>query len=280
MVSQASLKTPLTSDQSKIDQRPARKPLARKMIGVFRLSLFSILCLFAFLSQPIILLLSRNQRIICFIPSIWHRAVCKIMRISVICEGRPSKSSPTFFTSNHISYLDIPVLGQLKPAYFIAKTDVAQWPFFGWLTKLQKTVFIKREKTGLQDAGEKIMAHLNQRRSLVVFPEGTSGNGECVLPFKSSLFNYLLHPDLKLNVTIQPVTIKIVEINGVTAPAQSDRDLYAWYGEMELPPHLWNFACAKGAVLKVIYHDPFHIGQSDNRKTLCQRAHDAVAGSF
>ena len=93
------------------------------------------------------------------------------------------------FAANHISYLDITVLGSLLDASFIAKTEVAGWPLFGWLARLQRSVFIDRRARSTAHQRDSIAARLAAGEALILFPEGTSGDGNRLLPFKSALFS-------------------------------------------------------------------------------------------
>mgnify|MGYP006280917627 CR=1 FL=1 len=245
--------------------------------AVFKFIAFLIVCVVICIPQ-IFVLWSKNQKLICFLPRLWHKAVCCIFGIKVSIKGdMPPTDKLILFVSNHLSYLDIPVIGQYLRAYFVAKDDVSDWPFFGFLTRLQKTIFIKRTIRGLKKAGEDIKQHLEDNKSLVVFPEGTSSRGESVLPFKSSLFDALEDNSLKKQVILQPFTVRIIKVNGKT-PAKEDpiRDYYAWHGDMALLPHLWEFAKSKGAHIELSFHSPIHPDLSDGRKTLSQAAFRSV----
>ena len=243
--------------------------------GLVRLTLFGLISLGVLLIQPLFLIF-KNQKIVCLIPQYWHWLVCKIFGIQVIIKGQPQKTQGTFFVGNHLSYFDIPVIGANLKGYFIAKKEVETWPLFGILSKLQKTVFILRSSSGIAEAGNHISKHLLNGNNLVIFPEGTSSDGTDVLPFRSSLFNFLTTDLYRDTVTIQPFTLRLVEINGREPVTQDNRDLYAWYGEMELPPHLWAFACSKGACLELCFHDSFKIDNSDTRKTLSLKSYTFV----
>ncbi len=78
------------------------------------------------------------------LPGFYHRWCCRILGFRVRTVGAPTAERPVLFASNHVSYTDITVLGSLIAGSFIAKAEVAGWPFFGWLAKLQRTVFVDR----------------------------------------------------------------------------------------------------------------------------------------
>src|SRR3954451_4329686 len=88
--------------------------------------------------------LALRRRWVATFPRFYHRCCCRILGIRVRAIGRPVAARPVLFAANHVSYLDITVLGSLLDASFIAKTEVAGWPLFGWLARLQRSVFIDR----------------------------------------------------------------------------------------------------------------------------------------
>src|SRR5215210_6351082 len=129
-----------------------------------------------------------RQRWVATLPRFYHRCCCRILGIRVREVGCKAEARPVLFAVNHISYLDITVLGSLLDASFIAKTEVAGWPLFGWLARLQRSVFIDRRARSTALQRDSIAARLAANEALILFPEGTSGDGTRLLPFKSALF--------------------------------------------------------------------------------------------
>jgi len=78
-------------------------------------------------------------------PRFYHRQCCRVLGFDVRQIGEPAGARPVLFASNHVSYTDITVLGSLIAGSFVAKSEVAGWPFFGWLAKLQRSVFVDRQ---------------------------------------------------------------------------------------------------------------------------------------
>ncbi|MBM3525743.1 MAG: 1-acyl-sn-glycerol-3-phosphate acyltransferase, partial [Alphaproteobacteria bacterium] len=116
------------------------------------------------------------------LPHWYHRQCCRIFGFDVVTRGTPSTARPTLFVSNHVSYLDITVFSALIEVSFVAKREVAAWPFFGWLARLQRTVFVGRERRNVQGERDEIGAALERGRSLMLFPEATSFDGSRVKP--------------------------------------------------------------------------------------------------
>lgn len=114
------------------------------------------------------------------------RRLLRILRPSVHVSGSVPTSG--LLVSNHLSYLDILVISSVTPAIFVAKHEVETWPVLGWLAKMGGTLFADREhRATVGQTTDEIQSALDQGALVVLFPEGTSSNGETVLPFKSSL---------------------------------------------------------------------------------------------
>jgi 1-acyl-sn-glycerol-3-phosphate acyltransferase len=148
------------------------------------------------------------------------------------------------FLGNHVSYLDILVLGARLEACFVAKADVERWPLFGFLAKLQNTLFISRRAKDFEQVRKSIAQRLSGKDSLIIFPEGTSSNGVDVLPLKSSLFSlFVTEAGNKSLFELVAFAVKLEKVEGCSVSQCPDlRDFYAWYGDMTLLPHLWALA--------------------------------------
>jgi 1-acyl-sn-glycerol-3-phosphate acyltransferase len=247
------------------------------ILAAFKFFLFFLICLMVVPPQLLILMVSKGSTAY-VIPHIWHKAVCHIFQIRIKIKGIPNKNVQTLFVSNHLSYLDIPVIGSTLKASFVAKKDVASWPVFGFLSKLQQTAFIDRSRSAaIKEAGA-LGTMLQAGKSLILFPEGTSTDGRMILPFKSSLFSLALR-DSDENLKIQPFTVSICLADGHPPKTQDERDLYAWHRDMttELPAHLWRFAKTKGAEISLEFHAPLRAIEFSDRKILAKHCEDTVS---
>jgi len=249
-----------------------------RAIGKFML--FSVVVILISIFQPIVMLFTRGPKGY-ILPRLWHKATCFIFGIRVHVEGTPASSQQTIFMSNHISYLDIPVLGSLLQASFVAKQEVATWPLFGFLATLQQTAFLERKKSAIGKAKNGLQGMMNEGKSLIIFPEGTSTDGQIVRPFKTSLFELARntnHPDL----LVQPVTIRVDSTDGHAITTQDLRDLYSWHIDMdtEFGSHLWRFAQTSGCELTVTFHSPLQPLTFNDRKSLSQACFKAVSGGL
>lgn len=210
------------------------------------------------------------------LPYRFHRQGCRILGIKVERVGRPSRRHPVLFVANHVSYFDIPVLGSLLRASFVAKSEIASWPFFSWLAKLQRSVFVDRRRSQTGGQRDEIAARLAARDDLVLFAEGTSGDGNGVLPFKSALFAVAEREVEGEPLTVQPVSITYTRLDGMPL-GRFLRPFYAWYGDMSLPGHAWE-ALGLGVVTVVVqFHEPVTLRDYGSRKALAEHCHRVVA---
>jgi lyso-ornithine lipid O-acyltransferase len=182
------------------------------------------------------------------------------------------------FAANHISYLDITVFGSLIAGSFVAKTEVAGWPLFGWLARLQRSVFINRQVRSAAEHRDTIAARLAANEALILFPEGTSGDGNRVLPFKSALFSVANHRATG-PVTVQPVSIAYTRLDGMPIGRRL-RPLFAWYGSMALAPHLWKVLGLGTVEVVVQFHPPTTLAECGSRKALARYCEELVAGGL
>jgi len=209
------------------------------------------------------------------IPRLFHFLLLKLLGIRVRVHGTPVTVAPTLFVSNHTSYLDVPVLGYLLSAGFVAKSEVADWPLFGFLARVQNTVFIERKSIRAADQRSQLQEYLSKKRNLILFPEGTSSDGLEVLPFKSTLFSIVDDSAEGQNITVQPVSVTCVELDGFPL-LREERAEYAWYGDLSLVPHLWGVFQHKGFTVEVTFHAPLTYTDYPNRKDLAAACQDAV----
>src|SRR5262245_63553740 len=123
-----------------------------------------------------------------FISSNYYRVLCALLRIRVRVVGAPVRSRAVLFVSNHTSWVDIVVIGSIAPIAFVAKREVASWPLVGITAKMQRTVFVDRIRRHLTgEAVAEIVDRIRNGVSVVLFAEGTSSDGNRVLPFRSAL---------------------------------------------------------------------------------------------
>lgn len=248
--------------------------LGSPLRAAYRLTLYAALTLPLMIVQ--LVCVSLNLKFAQQMPLWYHRQCCRILGIRVERRGRQSRKRPTLYASNHVSYLDITVLGSLIKGSFIAKAEVRDWPLFGWLAWLQRTVFVERRSSKTAAQRDTILQRLEDGDNLVLFAEGTSGDGNRVLPFKSALFSAAAARPHDQALTIQPVTIAYTKLDGLPL-GRYLRPFYAWYGDMEMAPHLWQLAGLGRLTVVVNFHPPVTLEQFGSRKRLAQHCEQAVS---
>jgi lyso-ornithine lipid O-acyltransferase len=215
------------------------------------------------------------------VPGRWYRVACRLAGISVKASGQPldtsaGASAPVLFVVNHISYLDIFVLGSLLRASFVAKSEVAAWPIFGFLSKVQRTVFVDRRARYAANQRDVLTARLVAGDSLILFPEGTSGCGTHTLPFKSALFSVAAHEGDHRPVTVQPVSLAYTRVE-IMPMGRLMRPFFAWYGDMTLAPHLWRVLGLGNITVEVTFHEPVTLRAFGSRKALAAHCQSVIA---
>jgi len=175
------------------------------------------LCVFILISTK-----RQQEKIIQF----WCKRLLSIFEIKVEVQGINNllfNQKQYLMVANHISWMDIIVIQSIKPSIFVAKSDVASWPLFGWVAQMTGTIFIKREKVSDIKKALKKMKRRLIKRSVCIFPEGTSTNGRYLLPFKSNLFQ----SSIDTNKSILPLCLRYKQ-NGTYS------DKVAFIGDMSL----------------------------------------------
>jgi lyso-ornithine lipid O-acyltransferase len=213
------------------------------------------------------------------LPAFYHRCCCWILGFRVRTVGASTAERPVLFASNHVSYTDITVLGSLIIGSFIAKTEVEGWPFFGWLAKLQRTVFVDRRVLSTRSQRDAMTERLVAGDALILFPEGTSGDGTRVLPFKSALFSAVETMREIVPIAVQPVSIAYTRLDGIPL-GRLLRPFFAWYGPAELAPHLWRMIGLGTVEVVVEFHPPVFIADCGSRKALARYCQARVAGGM
>lgn len=247
------------------------------MLRLVRMAAYCTLTLPLMPVQAVLLLL--RSRASERLPRFYHRLVCRILGIAIERCGSVAPSRPTLFIANHTSYLDIEILGASIPASFVSKADVDGWPLFGWLARLQRTVFIDRKRGSVARQRDALGARLRAGDHLVLFPEGTSGDGQRLLPFKSALFGAVVESASDRDITVQPVSVAYLRLDGMPL-GRSYRPLFAWYGDMALAPHLWTMLGLGRLGVSVTFHPAVRAADFPSRKALAEHCATVISAGL
>lgn len=203
----------------------------------------------------------------------WYHARCaKLFGVQISTLGAPVADRPVLFVANHVSYMDIVALSAVAEVSFVAKTEIAGWPFFGWLAKLQRTVFVGRQRANVANEKSALEKRLAQGGALVLFAEGTTGDGNRTRPFKSALFAAAE----RAGVTVQPVTIAYTRLDNMPL-CRTLRPAVAWYGGMELVPHLWRLIGLGRLGVEIVFHPATSLAQAGSRKALSHHCESTIS---
>ena len=269
-----------TSRLARRDERQSVKDLlgpawVRNARAAVRLSIYLVFTLVLVPIQALAVALKLPLRE--SLPVFYHRTCCKLWGMTIEIQGELSTDCPTLLVSNHVSYLDIPVLSNIGGLSFVAKSEVASWPFFGMLAKLQRTVFVDRRRASAVRQRDAIGDRLAAGDRLVLFAEGTSNDGNRVLPFKSALFSVAERGDEDQKLTMQSVSLAYTKLNGMPI-GRALRPFYAWYGDMDLGGHLWTFAGLGRTHIVITLHPPTDPKAFATRRLLAKHMFDEVSG--
>jgi 1-acyl-sn-glycerol-3-phosphate acyltransferase len=209
-------------------------------------------------------------------PNRYHKFVAALFGMHIRIVGKPVTGEGVLMVANHTSWADIVIFSAATPLSFIAKAEVARWPLFGSLARLQRSVFVERQRrSATGETRDAIRDRLLAGDTLLLFPEGTSHDGNTVLPFKSALLGAA---EARLangaHVKVQPVSVAFTGLHGLPM-GRENRPLFAWYGDMEMVPHLWEALMAGPLDVVVQFHEPLSLDRMD-RKTLAARAQEIV----
>ncbi len=213
------------------------------MIAAFRVAfVFFLFALFTLPLLPVQYVSMRMERFVHkSLPRFWHTVIAKLLGLKVQVIGELSRERPLLIAANHSSWADIVVLSSVAEVSFIAKSEVKTWPLFGLLAILQRSVFVERHRkqtTGHQ--ADTIAGRLAKGDAMVLFAEGTTSDGNRVLPFKSALFGaaqVALRDTEAHKVLIQPVSIAYTRVHGLPM-GRYMRPVSSWPGTVPLIANL------------------------------------------
>ncbi|MBG6117233.1 lyso-ornithine lipid acyltransferase [Sphingobium sp. AEW010] len=206
-------------------------------------------------------------------PSPWPRrflgVAARAVGVRVRIAGQPH-GGDMFLLANHVSWIDILVMGGATGAAFVAHDGIARWPVVGWLAAQNNTLFVARERRGaLSGQIDALRAAMLGHQPVALFPEGTTSDGSGLLPFKPSLLAVLLPPPRA--VLIQPVHIDY----GAATSA------IAWHGDEPAGANAWRVLGRKGRLdVTLRFLPPFDPADCADRKVIAATARGAIAASI
>lgn len=211
---------------------------------------------------------ARNQRNRTF--RNWGRRLKSYFGVNLTIKGAPP-TGRFFLVVNHVSYLDVPLISNAVDAAFIAKSDLSKWPLLGKIFGAADTIFIDRgRKKDILRVIEQVESAMDRGLGIVLFPEGTSGKGDQILPFKPSLLQFAVqggHP-------VHYATLNYRTRDGELPPSQG----VCWWGSEALLPHYRRISKLSGIDAELCFGDAPVAGE--DRKQLADELRRAMLTTF
>lgn len=204
---------------------------------------------------------------------LWCRGTSVILGVRTSVSGLPFTACPTVYVANHVSYLDILVLGAALDAAFIAKSEIADWPLFGLIARITRTMFVRRHWRSALIQRNTLAARMRQGESFVLFGEGTSSNGLAVRPIKTSLLSVAEPWILDCPIAVQPITLAYVRLADGVPIGPENCDHYAWHSDAAFLPHLWQVLQMDGVEIRAVVGEPVLSWSVTSRKALGRQLH-------
>lgn len=216
-----------------------------------------------------------------WIPKAIHRVFCRLSGVRVEEIGTAHKGDPVLFVANHMSWLDIPLIGSRVNGSFVARADMQEWGIFKYLCWLQRTIYVERERRHTTaNQRDEIISRLAAGNNIILFPEGTTSNGNRLLPFKSSLFGVAEAARRQgINLRIQPLTLAYTQINNLPM-GRFVRQNISWIGDEDLNPHFCRVMNMGRIEAQLEYHDAVSLDDFKGRKDLARHCEQVIGKSL
>ncbi len=199
---------------------------------------------------------------------LWARGSLRLIGLRRIVHGTPPPDGAAL-VANHSSWLDIMAFCSIGRTVFVAKSEVADWPAIGWCARMMDAMFVERRSSAAARQKLEMAERLAQGQQLLFFPEGTSTDGQRVLPFKSPLF--AAFADMESGIKIQPVAAIYVPAPHLPAT------FYGWWGDMSLGGSLWTLlAHSYGGTLHLSFAPAVEAADFAGRKELARHCGEQV----
>ncbi|NHN88522.1 lysophospholipid acyltransferase family protein [Acetobacter conturbans] len=279
------------------ERRQAARSISRRVRAVVKLIAIGIWTPLSVGFEAVLLIVPGTAKIR------WTRVIwgvlCRLLSLKIRVIGRRAGGvggakarargeRPVIYISNHSTWLDVPVLGTILPSVFVAKGDIEHWPVMGLVSKIGRTIFVSRQRNTTGRERDEMITRLADGDNLVLFPEGTSSDGSRVLPVMSAFFAIAKPPRLRgaeaetmpkfrkgMTPLIQPISLVYDELDGFSI-GKARRPVFAWYGDMDLGPHVWQLAQWRSMQATVILHPPLDPEDFPSRKALAVATWRAV----
>ena len=213
------------------------------------------------------------------LPVLFHRALCAGLGVRIRVHGQAASMRPQLVVSNHISWLDIPILGSMRPTEFLAKKEIGPGPLARAFLALQGVALVDRtRRLGIPAVNAEIAGRMRDGAPVILFAEATTGDANRILRFRSSHFEAVrqtLGAGRAGHAIVQPIFIAYSRRAGLPL-GRSERPIVAWYGDMQFFEHLWRLLAAGRIDCDIYCGAPIPFFQNSDRKDVARRTEGAV----
>ena len=207
----------------------------------------------------------------------YSRGIIWIMGVKLKVHGNLERKRPTLFVCNHSSYYDIHTIASVVPAVFLAKDDILGWPVIGPLCRISGSVFISRDPQKTLENMAKIKN--NKSKSFILFPEGTTTDGNRVKKFNSAFFGLVTQLDTYHPMVVQPLSIAYTRLAGIPM-GNHYRPYFSWFGDMDLVSHVKNALAFSSVTIEITAHPTIEGETLKDRKKVAQLCEQLITSSL
>lgn len=201
----------------------------------------------------------------------------RIARLELHVKGRIDQARPLLLVSNHVSYMDIPIIASLAPVRFTPKSEIANWPVIGFFCRVSECVFIDRKISSTGRNKHALEKAFRKKQLISLFAEGTTGDGKRILPFRSSYFSLAMNGGAGASIPVQPATLRYTRVNGIPVDSVLMPKI-AWYGDMYLLPHILEFLKLGKVRAELTFHEVLEESNFSSRKDMAAHCQKVVQG--
>jgi lyso-ornithine lipid O-acyltransferase len=199
-----------------------------------------------------------------------------VCRIKVISKNKPPLEKTHLIVSNHTGFFDIIVMITQVPTLFVTSVEMREAPVLGLLTEMSGCLYVeRRSRENIPNEIKEIENALNEGFNVVIYPEGTSTNGERILPFKKSLLTSCANSD----ANILPAVLNFREVNGEKMQHKF-RDWLFWYGNQSFPWSLWQSTNIKSCIAEIEFLNEISVNNPDQRRVVAEQAYMEIESRF
>lgn len=213
------------------------------------------------------------------LPRIFHILGARFLGLTVKLIGEPETGKPTLVVSNHISWTDIVAIGSVADVTFVAKEELGHWPVIGFLSSLQKTIYVDADRrAAVKQAPGEMARRMADGGAVCLFAEGKSDIGTHVMPFRSGLIVSAQQAMIEAGapyVSIQPVTIAYTKLQGLPV-TRTERSLIAWIRAKSVAENIWDILNSGTREVTIAFGQPVPLAEGSNRKAITQRVEEEV----